>query len=158
MLKTEQREAFSLALKDAISSSGVRAFKTHPKDQQWHPNEDRTRWFLVLRVEDEDDELMKLLHVCNNVATQYDQPRLYEDGGRNGPASRKFHISIAWSLQKPSNIASFGNGEAANGGTKLLEPIRKIAVPFSEVKVRIGQDVTSMPLNQKRRRTSGVLS
>lgn len=166
VLKTEQKDGFFNALKDAVSGSGVKSFKTKLEELQWHPNEDQTRWFRVLRAADENEELMRLLRACNSVAERYGQPRLYEHDGherhlhkKRRPSSheqesqlaKKFHISIAWSLQRPPD----------NGGTHahddIPSAIRQLKVPFNEVKVRIGQDVTSFSLGQKRRRSSVVL-
>ena len=168
VLRTEQKDEFFLSLKDAISSSGARAFETSFEQLQWHPNEDRTRWFLVLRVTDEDDALFKLLRTCNSVAAKYGQPKLYEDddahgGGKRTPkqmskVSEKFHISIAWSLEEPPSSLRTIAGETACTTMDLPPAVRSLRVPFGEVKVRIGQDVTSMPLDPRRRRTSGVLS
>jgi hypothetical protein len=168
VLKTEQKDDFFIRLKDAISSSGARAFETSFERLQWHPNEDRTRWFLVLRVLDEGDALLKLLRTCNFVADKYNQPKLYEDddvhGGGKRPSrqtskiSDKFHISIAWSLEEPPSSGRTIAGETACDAMDLPPAVHSLRVPFGEVKVRIGQDVTSMPLDPRRRRTSGVLS
>jgi hypothetical protein len=168
VLKTEQKDDFFISLKDAISSSGARAFETSFEQLQWHPNEDRTRWFLVLRVADEDDALLKLLRTCNSVAVKYGQPKLYEDddahgGGkqtamRKSNISEKFHISIAWSLEEPPSSGRLFEGETACDTMELPAAIHSLRVPFGEVKVRIGQDVASMPLDPRRRRTSGVPS
>lgn len=173
MLKTEQKDDFLPTLKNAVSGSGVRAFNTRLEQLQWHPNEDRTRWFLVLRVADSNDELMKLLRVCNSVADTYGQPRLYEvdESGQSkrtqgvqetqelgSQAAKKFHISIAWSLQRPSESGVTDAGKSFGDGTDLPSSVRSLSVGFGEVKVRIGQDVTSLSLYRKRRRSSGVLS
>jgi hypothetical protein len=169
VLRTEQKDDFFFSLKDAISSSGgARASETSFEQLQWHPNEDRTRWFLVLRVTDDDDALFKLLRTCNSVAVKYGQPKLYEDDdvdgrGKRPPSqmskiSEKFHISIAWSLEEPPSSLGMIAGETACNAMDLPPAVRSLRVPFGEVKVRIGQDVTSMPLDPRRRRTSGVLS
>lgn len=168
VLKTEHKDDFFNSLREAISSSGAREFETSFERLQWHPNEDRTRWFLVLRVLDEDDALLKLLRTCNSVAVEYGQPKLYEDddvhGGGRRPSrqtpkiSEKFHISIAWSLEEPPSSGRTIAGETACDARDLPPAVHSLRVPFGEVKVRIGQDVTSMPLDPRRRRTSGVLS
>jgi hypothetical protein len=171
-LKTEQRDGFFQAMKKAVSSSGVKAFTTSFEQLQWHPNEDRTRWFLVLRA-DNDHELMKLLRACNYVADLYNQPRLYEDDGhgtseckkrdptsheQESQVSKKFHISIAWSLQEQSENGVAHASEASSDGGELPSSVRDLGVVFNEVKVRIGQDVTSLSLVQKRRRSSVILA
>lgn len=174
VLKTEQKDEFLPALKQAVSGSGVKSFTTRLEQLQWHPNEDRTRWFLVLRVADSNDELMKLLRACNSVADTYGQPRLYQEDGpgqsnkhkqgvqmnqeQDSQVAKKFHISIAWSLQKPSESGVTNAGKSFGDGTDLPSSVRSLRVGFGEVKVRIGQDVTSLSLDRKRRRSSGVLS
>jgi hypothetical protein len=72
--------------------------------------------------------------------------------------SEKFHISIAWSLEEPPSSLGRIAGETACNAMDLPRAVRSLRVPFGEVKVRIGQVVTSMPLDPRRRRTSGVLS
>ncbi|RYF44421.1 MAG: hypothetical protein EOO38_17945, partial [Cytophagaceae bacterium] len=156
-----------------VSGSGVKSFTTRLEQLQWHPNEDRTRWFLVLRVADSNDELMKLLRACNSVADMYDQPRLYEEDKagqskhkqgvqvnqeQESQAAKKFHVSIAWSLQRPSESGVANAGKSIGDGADLPSSVRSLSVGFGEVKVRIGQDVTSLSLDRKRRRSSGVLS
>jgi hypothetical protein len=173
VLKTEQKDEFLPTLKKAVSGCGVKSFTTRLEQLQWHPNEDRTRWFLVLRVADSNDELMKLLRACNSVADSYDQPRLYEEDEprhskhkqgvqmnqeRDSQAAKKFHISIAWSLQRPTESGVTNAGKSFGDGTDLPRSVRSLSVGFGEVKVRIGQDVTSLSLDRKRRRSSGVLS
>lgn len=174
VLKTEQKDEFLPTLIKAVNSCGVRSFTTCLEQLQWHSNEDGTRWFLVLRVADEDDELMKLLRACNSVAETYGQPRLYHADGHSHSkhkqgvqmnqerdlqaAKKKFHISIAWSLQRPSESGVTNAGQNFGDGTDLPSSVRSLRVGFGEVKVRIGQDVTSLSLDRKRRRSSGVLS
>jgi hypothetical protein len=175
VLKTDQKDEFLPTLKQAVSGSGVKSFKTRLEQLQWHPNEDRTRWFLVLRVADSNDELTKLLRACNSVADTYGQPRLYQEDGhgpgqskhkqgvqmnqeRNSQVAKKFHISIAWSLQRPFGSGVTNAGRSFGDGTDLPSSVRSLSVGFGEVKVRIGQDVTSLSLDRKRRRSSGVLS
>lgn len=106
-----------------------------------------------------------MLSTCNDIAADYKQPKLYENdddakqAGEKRPSTgkqpakqvaRKFHISIAWSLE--------GASQGETQSQDLPAQVRSIRVSFTEVKVRIGQDVTSLPLSQKRRRASGVLS
>jgi hypothetical protein len=117
---------------------------------------------------------MKLLRACNSVAETYGQPRLYHADGHSHSkhkqgvqmnqerdlqaAKKKFHISIAWSLQRPSESGVTNAGQNFGDGTDLPSSVRSLRVGFGEVKVRIGQDVTSLSLDRKRRRSSGVLS
>ena len=77
---------------------------------------------------------------------------------RMSQAAKKFHLSIAWSLQRPPESGVTNAGKSFGDSTDLPSAVRNLSVGFSEVKVRIGQDVTSLSLDQKRRRSSGVLS
>lgn len=159
VLRTEQKDAFLQRLKQAVSTSGVSAFDVSPAELRWHPNEDRTRWFLVAQVTQPGEELLRLLQTCNTVAAEYKQPKLYEDDNANKGAAdeagsegqndvlAKFHISIAWSLQPPSVGCSSGSDDSS---TKLPNDLRTLKVPFVDVKVRIGQDVTAIPLATRR--------
>jgi len=161
VLKTEHKDGFLQRLKQAITSSGVHAFGVSPADLKWHPNEDRTRWFLVLRATDEGGELVKLLQISNAVAGAHDQPKLYEDDAPAPSSSKpalgevattsaadKLHISIAWSLRQPPAKSTVNPSESTN----LPSSIQDLDIPFADVKVRIGQDVTSMALAPRRER------
>lgn len=156
VLKTEQKDGYLQRLKQSVSSTGsAHAFDVSLADLKWHPNEDRTRWFLVTRVADAHGELLKLLQTCNFVATAYDQPRLYEDDNKDASPEAlaasvvdKFHISIAWSLRPPATASSPKTEES----TSLLDKVRDLRVHFADVKVRIGQDVTSIALATRRQR------
>lgn len=153
VLKTEHKEGFLNQLKQAISRGGVRAFTSKPDALAWHPNEISTRWFLVLRLQrPEKDELSKLLSACNEVAEAFKQPLLYvadrpkmssttTNAEANPAGDDKFHISIAWSLKQPAV------GDDTDTSTRDFAALK---VPFSEVKVRIGQDVTTLPLPARR--------
>jgi U6 snRNA phosphodiesterase len=147
VLRTEQRAAFLDQLKTSVQACGARAFTTRPIDVRWHPNEVGNRWFLVLGLEKTDGgELPRLLAACNQVAKVFEQPLLYaEDGRDGGKASDKFHISIAWSLE-PQESGVTGNLPSLPEGAKEMQ------IPFPEVKIRIGQDVTTIPLLAARRK------
>lgn len=173
-LRTEQKDQFAQALKAAISGCGVRPFRVSFEELRWHPNEDSTRWFLVLRVAEENHELSKLLDACNGIAADHNQPELYADGGesssskqpspedrkRKSHSTDKFHISIAWSLSAPPNASPTleRQKQVPAEDADLPGSVRDLKVQFSEVKIRIGQDVTSLPLTAKRRRSSVILS
>ncbi|KAK5124263.1 hypothetical protein LTR85_001966 [Meristemomyces frigidus] len=165
VLRTEQRDAFLDQLRKGIQSSGVRAFSAKPAELRWHPNETGSRYFLVLSLQrPKDSELQKLLNASNAVAKRFQQPVLYEDDGiRHGEAvasaSPKFHISIAWSLAPPSPgdahpTTSTGRAIEASdaSATNLTTEAHDFDIAFSDVKVRIGQDVTTIPLAVSRRK------
>jgi len=144
-LRTEQREPFLASLKSAISASGVRAFNVQPASLIWHPNETKTRWFLVLGLKQPPkNELRQLLEACNRVCGDFKQPLLYRDGAREttAPQHDQFHISVAWSLSKCEVPPDLQSG--------LLASLDGLKVRFDEVKARVGQDVTSLPLAVRR--------
>lgn len=160
-LKTEQKDRFLDRLREDPATSGVREFSIRPADLIWHPNENGTRWFLVLKLErNEGKELPKLLKACNQLAKGFDQPLLYEGSSRTTPKaeegyedSEAFHISIAWSLRPPSSraIANPLGGLQQAVSSDLRERIGQTEIPFSEVKIRIGQDVSTIALPKQRK-------
>jgi hypothetical protein len=167
-LKTAHKDDFLNQLKSATTQTSVSAFSAHPVDLIWHPNEDHTRWFLVLRLKRfPGDELQRLLKSCNQLAGKFGQPLLYQSvessaaagtmRGRSGkagveqPTHGSFHISIAWSLQaQGSQSGSGGDWEELRVSEAVRERLQAVVMDFEELKVRIGQDVTSIPLRPRR--------
>lgn len=163
--KTEAKNLFLTCLQQAITESNIRVFNVQPKDLAWHSNENSTRWFLVLRLQrSADEEMSRLLEVCNQIASEFSQPLLYASGNKHGKsraapdAAQKFHVSIAWSLERPEfedkNGRRKSTGEEDGVGVpyELLGRLTELSVAFGEVKVRIGQDVHAVPLKPARGR------
>ena len=133
------------------------------RDLALHPNESKTRWFLVLRLQTSTD-LSKLLSICNNVADQFGQPLLYATHGNHeqNQIGDQFHISIAWSLEPPQShegeeaklFSKSGDLYLTGISYALMGQLSSLSIHFSEVKVRIGQDVHSIAL-KARRQSSG---
>lgn len=130
-------------------------------DLIWHFNEDQTRWFLVLRLQrPAEDEMRRLLNLCNDLAGHFAQPLLYQTSAQpeelshsHGamPAERDgFHISIAWSLQAQGKGVSPHAIDSSLVNKTAMQVIKAINIDFGEVKVRIGQDVTSIHLPRPR--------
>ena len=120
----------------------------------WTSNYEGSRWFLVLQVVDtEIDGLTKLVDLSNTVARAFDQPPLYEGEakGREGGGERPhgfmgavaFHVSIGWSPSKP-----IGKGPPKISDAKTH--LEDVVLPVGEIKVKIGNDVTSLPLASDR--------
>jgi hypothetical protein len=112
--------------------------------------------------------LNKLLHVSNKVSAEFGQPPLYaqptsthhppkKHTARNNlrrsssdfehmqDLSDAFHISIAWTLVQP--------GEALIAATELVmkeqsTTVKDIQVTTKEIKAKIGNIVTSIPLTK----------
>ncbi len=166
ILTTANKDQHLLRLKQAVVDSGVKAFKAILRDVIWHPNEISTRWFLVLRLQSSSTpELTKLLDLSNSIALEFGQPLLYSDDHRLAKASNEhFHISIAWSLQSPvSDTPKTTNSTEDNRSShkfnipdSALNSLASLSLTFSEVKVRIGQDVHPIPLKPRRQSSSIV--
>ena len=135
----------------------------------WVPNFEKTRWFLVLRLQEPQlNSLNKLLHLSNKVVHDYDQPALYvtipelarqstmrrmkgNQVPRRGSAdwrdlhnvSEAFHVSIAWMLQKPSaEFMTTTKSMFADG----FEDVKKVSFKVEEMKAKVGNAVKSIPL------------
>jgi hypothetical protein len=138
----------------------------------WVPNFEKTRWFLVLRVNAPGtDGLNKLLHVANRVVQEHGQPPLYiktaGEGNSNQPsesmrscstpirgeqdsqwdgmhdASSAFHVSIAWTLEPPSNAMIDATKSVA---MNEFEDTKKASISVQEIKVKVGNVVTNVHL------------
>lgn len=142
----------------------------------WESNFERTRWFLVLGIEKpHNDELNRLLHLSNTAAREYYQPLLYENEKAEDKSltvtqlsshakrkhaaeslmikdhTEKFHISIAWTLQKPCDSGK------ERLSTVDISCIKDIRVPFECMKARIGNNVITLPfLTNDTVRESGI--
>lgn len=126
----------------------------------WVSNYEKTRWFLVLRVQKpKDDSLNHLLRISNRSLDLFDQPPLYEPSSTRTTAkhskrqperqtderpmedySHCFHISLAWSLTHPSPAAK------ERAASIDLQDLSGLTVHFSSVKAKIGNNVSSIPL------------
>lgn len=124
----------------------------------------------------QNDDLNRLLRISNQSLAVFEQPPLYDTadqtpnrdksrgraGGRSrgGPiresvaakpedCSECFHISIAWSLTKPS----------AEENERLksmdLNGLRDVEILFDSVKVKIGNNVHKLPLSTTTLETRG---
>ena len=157
VLRTEQKDLFLDRLRNAIPTSGVRTFTVRPNGLRWHSNESNSRYFLVLGLErTQRAEMSSLLSTCNRVAKAFDQPLLYaedtniakgkrKDAKPPSPAGGKCHISIAWSLEA-TKLGPSGQD------IPIPSAVAELDISFSEIKVRIGQDVTAVPLPAARKK------
>ena len=154
-LPTDQKEAYVARLGEAIRTSQVQFFEVQPAEVLWHANESRTRNFLVARVRCASGRsLERLLTACNAVATEFFQPRLYSDGDEAAGARDEFHMSVAWSLGSASLHGA--RQESATLESQPIVPpalmahVAALSIQFSEVKVRVGQAVQTIPLGPPR--------
>lgn len=102
------------------------------------------------------NELNKLLMICNEVVEEYGQPPLYKEvvGGmkrkRRGDEEDygdAFHVSIAWTLTEPEDM------EVELGG---LGEVGNVEVEVREVKVKIGNVITTLGLGKGGVRRGGI--
>lgn len=150
------------------------SFDVHFSILDWVPNFEKTRWFLVLRTEiPEINGLNKLLHVSNRIVQEYGQPPLYakpnEAPGkafnidhRSKNASRRssqlkvdwsgmqdvsaaFHVSIAWTLEPPSQDLLETTSDLA---TDQSVDLMQLTFTVEEIKARIGNMVTGIRLRK----------
>jgi len=164
---TERKDAFVDSLVRAVKSSGIRPFDISFVGLDWVSNFEKTRWFLVLRLKRPDsDGLNKLLHVSNQVVQEYGQLPLYANAptpskiSKNKISTRKspkspwvdmddasgaFHISIAWTLSSPSQeLLELTESTTEN----YMENISQLQVKVEEIKSKVGNFVTNIPLPQ----------
>ena len=161
VLRTEQKESFENSFGAKLAHNHIIPFNVNVTKLDWVPNHDKTRFFLVLRLsKPEDDELNRLLAMCNATASQFDLSQIYDDAGadRSGvrdslttkaqhdktDKSTAFHISIAWTLKEPDNQAR----------RRLVDLVHdqlwNLKVSFSLLKLKVGNTVVDFPFAQNR--------
>ncbi|KAN0094017.1 U6 snRNA phosphodiesterase Usb1 [Hyaloscypha variabilis] len=159
---TEHKDAFVDSLQRAINFSSIRPFSISLSGLDWVANFEKTRWFLVLRTRrPELDGLNKLLHLSNRIVQEYGQPALYTSRflqtKRKPPAKKlpytdwddmedvsdSFHISIAWTLTSPNEELLKLTRTVT---TDYVEKLDRIQVQIREIKSKVGNVVTSIPL------------
>lgn len=148
----------------------------------WVQNFIKTRWFLVLRITAPGNGLNKLLHICNRVVQEHGQPPLYMKGvdanmldqnlepvtSSGTPvlgelpvewdgmhdASDAFHISIAWTLEAPSKDMLEATRIVS---MNQFEDVKRTVLRVKEIKSKIGNVVTSLPLQKNISEGKGLL-
>ncbi|EFR02124.1 hypothetical protein MGYG_05126 [Nannizzia gypsea CBS 118893] len=157
-LLTEQREPFLDLFRDYLHKSRIKPFEISPHSLAWESNFESTRWFLVLRLNrPANNGLNQLLRLSNSVLSHFSQPPLYENpvgtqkrknrkqaGNRDDSVQSSasidtdhtdcFHISIAWTLEEPSD-------EEKERLTTIDLRVRELVVEFNSVKVKVGNQI-----------------
>ncbi|OBT70051.1 hypothetical protein VE03_00588 [Pseudogymnoascus sp. 23342-1-I1] len=174
---TATKDAFLSTLQTAISNSDIRPFPITFNGCGWASNYEGTRWFLALQVAKPlEDNLNKLLRVCNDTVQSQGQPPLYASATppnpdtpaqsrlppqppSNSPSPQKdlsssFHISIAWALTAPPRASD----ASKHPTTPEIEKLSSASTPIvaSEIKAKIGNVVTSIPLSVEREGRKGL--
>ncbi|KAF2224955.1 U6 snRNA phosphodiesterase Usb1 [Elsinoe ampelina] len=184
VLRTETKDEFLhtllAELDRLLSSLGTRSgtLTLSPTSLSWHPNQEKTRYFLVLRVGDAEEDakaLSKLLSCTNSVARGFGLSELYADrggshqarGGRTerGPSGGEYEGGSDGN--KGKNVedgkgrfhisiawcldAEAELGELGAEAKEVLEKVKKEKIRFEDVKVKMGKEVTSVPFLQQRK-------
>ncbi|RAL03597.1 HVSL domain-containing protein [Aspergillus ibericus CBS 121593] len=163
VLRTEQRQPFLEDFQSALRESSIPAFDVTTQSLDCVSNYEKTRWFYVLRADKpEADSLNRLLRLSNRSLARFGQPPLYESsqdvaavlkskspaqpqgsrgtGQTGSDYSHCFHVSLAWSLTGPSSE------ERERIVSIDLQKVRGLSIRFDCVKVKIGNNVSSIPL------------
>ncbi|KAK6533098.1 poly(U)-specific 3'-to-5' RNA exonuclease [Arthrobotrys megalospora] len=150
VLKTEERDGFMAELERAVERSGVQEFGVQFTSLEWVPNQDRTRWFWVMRAvsptpsQSRQTLLSSLLTTCNQVVRNHNQPGLYLTDGR-GATREGFHVSIGWSLTEPSTGLCEGLSAAISSNQPELSDL---TMKCDTLKVKIGNIVHAVELRR----------
>jgi len=161
VLRTENKDAFREAMTDALGAVArkVPALIVAPTRLAWFRNEEGTRAFLVLSVREEKGSLNRLLEASNGVAERFGCRALYAGAGKDGEgdAEGAFHISLAWSLNADELLGDACCFDKESKLTALVERAKELRIDFSEVKLRLGNEVSSEPLGHARQSNRGIL-
>jgi len=126
-----------------------------PSRLAWFRNDEGTRAFLVLAVADGSGGLERLLEASNAVAERFGCRKLYA-GKKEGDNAGAFHISLAWSLEVDERLLD-GNGlEKHERSAVLVERAKGLQIDFSEVKLRLGNEVSSIPFGRSKQQNRGI--
>jgi len=167
-LTTDNKDAFQQELIEAIHNARTQAFKSKIFGVRWVSNFDETRHFLIMSLtKPEDDQFQTLLSTCNAVARSFGLSELYANKENHGvgvqkqcgarveeenvtvspEADEQFHISIAWTLVKPTSNACILDRE-------LRQKLTDINIPVEDVLIKIGNIVSTVHLGEMRDTTS----
>jgi hypothetical protein len=142
----------------------------------WVSNFEETRWFFALQLQrPEENELNRLLAVCNRIVEDYSQPPLYASSGSTSQQSPKpnalpnrhgqnsmssssrtredldfssaFHISIGWALEQPSSYVIDTTKATIND--TVFKSLNTVSVKVDTLKIKVGNIITSIHLAQK---------
>ena len=149
-----------IPLRKILNNLISRRFDVNVLGLGWAPNFERNRWFLILQLErPTQDELNKLLIASNSAAIECGQPPLYETISNSGQRWKSsirhdqrhnnkatvtdctefFHISIAWTLENPSD-------SKLDSTVPATVNLRDQNIHFNSVKLKVGNIVESIPL------------
>ncbi|XP_014233565.1 U6 snRNA phosphodiesterase [Trichogramma pretiosum] len=94
ILKFHWIDSFVEAVKSIVDSQ--KSFFMELNSIEIYSNEEKTRTFMGIAVQSEDDNLLKLTQSLDKVADEYQLPLFYENPS--------YHISFAWGLGDQRNV------------------------------------------------------
>ena len=153
-------------------------------DLDWVPNDDSSRWFLVLRLQqDAQDQLSKLLLLSNKAVVEFGQPPLYAthtsfkfSGGRGQlqpmKGSSKPYLPPKLAVPYPGDNESVHFGFHVSIAWALQPPtesslerardalvnIEPLFVDVSSVKVKMGNAISVISLSAWKEPRSGIIA
>ncbi|RPB14385.1 hypothetical protein P167DRAFT_484854 [Morchella conica CCBAS932] len=154
VLATAQRDGFMELLGDRVERLRVKPFAIDFTGWEWVSNFDQTRWFFVMKAsKGPEKELSRLLELSNRTFEAFGQPPLYSQGADKLGG---FHVSLAWSLKKPSDETMQKMEKAIMGeeccGKKIItlkgRP-QRMTMDVETIRVKIGNVVHAVELNRK---------
>lgn len=150
---TADKDEFLESIRVAIQAGGTGPFTVKPRGLAWWRSPDSERSFLILRVSSTvgrpnaavmpNPELSGLLTRCNGVVKRFGQPALYQQSSKD-PVGNAFHVSIAWTLDRPDEEACLRAIESF--GKKEFREARAWDIDVAGVKVKIGNVVSHISL------------
>lgn len=149
-LTTGNKDDFLDKITETFNNSGIAPFAVRPQGLAWYRSPDSDRTFLILRVASTKDgaeplnpELTSLLARSNTVATQFDQPTLYQRDPKE-PVGSAFHVSIGWTFNLPGDEMSLKTLRLFK--QSKFDDIRKWEISVPGIKVKIGNVVNHVAL------------
>jgi len=143
ILRTEERARFIDLLEERVRKAKIKPFKILFTGLDWVSNFDGTRWFFVVTAKSTENELPALLRLTNLTFVTYHQPVLYS----TSKDEIGFHVTIGWSLEAPEE--ELRKQLATDIGTEFKAQLSQLTMKVEEVKVKIGNVVTVLPLGQE---------
>lgn len=180
VLRTDQKDAFLADCTRNVPGAAA-AFALRVDALRWFRSPDSGRSFLVLRVVStaaaagrRNPELAGLLERCNELVGGVGQPRLYargvvergddedddddddDDGDKRGKVVEDaFHVSIAWSFAEPTVEIQERTAAIFAREDFQRDIVQGMTIPADQVKVKIGNVVTSIMLTEMGKKEKG---
>ncbi|KAF3919810.1 hypothetical protein ABW20_dc0109511 [Dactylellina cionopaga] len=150
VLRTEERDGFIKSLEKELDKTVVEPFEARFTTLEWVANQDRTRWFWVMRasspvpIKQRQQLLSSILSTCNQVVRAHKQPALYLTD-QKGNSRDGFHISIGWSLQEPTKEL---RDEISAGLASNKAELSDMTMRCDTLKTKIGNIVHAVELKR----------